>query len=858
MKKLILSALVAILLPMFGAGAAVQYWCGYTDYVTQDVVDGAVTIPDGTICGFYADQVKYWARSGTSDVKYNPGDVVTIPDDTTGDMYFYPALVYTFDCDNGIVHKEVVETSASQSVSVYPPSIDICNFPADADECEDAWVSFGYNWNPNVSKSTCNGIMGSESDGRTLLDNGYAANTSYLYHGLPERLIFHAQPMCPIKLDPQGGTFTFNNESLEKMFKFYLPYGCDSIDYGTMGGAGYVGLYLELYRDMCYTNYKPEECAWLQQNEFAFTNPGQRLVGWNTRPYGNGEYEKCDFVWNDAGDNIESFTCTSNCTWPECKTLYAVWTEKTITNPAITIDFNGGGMELDLFYLTEFPLTMDDDPKNDMYVDKNLISEEFTFDGSTITLQDMAAMVMDMAENPNASSSVSRPGYKLVGFSADPDTPGVYDCVYPDCHTYYAMWEPMDVTTPGIYVDYNGGEFTWDWGLLGNNGNPTGQIMHSTKMIVAPENAPDLVADFANTDLMQTLAPEITNIINVVDAGEIPTASFIRTDADGGIYTFIGFSADKDEIVSECVYPDCNMIYAIWAKKEYPALTIDFNGGTFNQNGATSYVIYESNAPELKELEGVDWVEPVDDADIEITLDKAFLTVELNAIYGNITRPGYRFLDLSTDKNTDVQDSCVYPECNTLYIVWEREEYPSIYLDMNGGTFNIPEEVFEGLISGGITTTKFPYVDVYNDTLAQLSEERVDIWNTDFYGTDSSGQANNDSMLMLYQEMPDVFTHPNGYKLLGLSPNPYHLESNPTCIYPDCNTFYAIWDVPMCPVAKNLSLGNGTKIPLHSDKITSPSLALQYKGQICYANMAPDAKSDTINVKYKGKVYHAE
>ena len=53
-----------------------------------------------------------------------------------------------------------------------------------------------------------------------------------------------------------------------------------------------------------------------------------------------------------------------------------------------------------------------------------------------------------------------------------------------------------------------------------------------------------------------------------------------------------------------------------------------------------------------------------------------------------------------------------------------------------------------------------------------------------------------------------------------------------------------------------IKTSNGLSVSLYSDKVTTPSLNVQYNGMVCYADMKQGNASGTINVKIGDVVYH--
>lgn len=63
--------------------------------------------------------------------------------------------------------------------------------------------------------------------------------------------------------------------------------------------------------------------------------------------------------------------------------------------------------------------------------------------------------------------------------------------------------------------------------------------------------------------------------------------------------------------------------------------------------------------------------------------------------------------------------------------------------------------------------------------------------------------------------------------------------------------------LPLCTSGvTKLHVGNDVSIPLFQTKNTSPAIYIEYKNQICYADLTVGTKSGTLNVQKDGITYH--
>lgn len=65
--------------------------------------------------------------------------------------------------------------------------------------------------------------------------------------------------------------------------------------------------------------------------------------------------------------------------------------------------------------------------------------------------------------------------------------------------------------------------------------------------------------------------------------------------------------------------------------------------------------------------------------------------------------------------------------------------------------------------------------------------------------------------------------------------------------------------VPLCNLGvRYIRAENGLRLNLYPTPYSSPRLAVEYNGDVCYGVLAPGAARNTINVELSGKIYHAE
>ncbi len=452
-----------------------------------------------------------------------------------------------------------------------------------------------------------------------------------------------------------------------------------------------------------------------------------------------------------------------------------------------------------------------------------------------------------------AGAILTRPGYNPIGVSASPTDPTAQTCIYPECNTVYVMWEPTSVIYPGIYLDYNGGHFVPNQALVDGAGAHITQ-----RAIMGPENLSYLSKNVGNdlwttsitVDYGATLAP-----ISEWDFSDLFLFDFGTMERPG--YTAIGISADPNTPgVTTCIYPECNTVYIMWAEKL--SINIDWNGGVatnlMGDDDIVSGLWSFSDAlgvPQetLQQMSGYDITELFIGTD---SMGDNIITACQDPESGvDCVNPGHTLVGFSTSPYGMVENpTCVFPECNTFYAIWEPREpgtyLPGIYIDFNGGILNF----------NGVLMTYFP---AYADNDPELNSlDGAELWTT------LEIEVFQEEALYISQNPTDeISLTRDGYTFVGISADP-NTPGVTTCIYPACNTFYAIWKplVEQCPIMKNIALGNGTKIPLikrdADSELSHPAIVVRRGNQMCYANMAPNAKSGTLNIKYKDKVYHAE
>ncbi len=328
---------------------------------------------------------------------------------------------------------------------------------------------------------------------------------------------------------------------------------------------------------------------------------------------------------------------------------------------------------------------------------------------------------------------------------------------------------------------------------------------------------------------------------------------YFNDNNDDGIYT-------EEELVvdTSILLPTHEKLYAVWNGNAKPiphlSINIDWGDGMIANlmgDGAIVSGLWSlsdalgASQSDLAEMVGVDIWEPMMDS-----YGNDIITA-CQSGDGMCMNPGHTLVGFSTSPDGMVENpTCIFPECNTFYAIWEPREpgtyLPGVTLYLNGGT----------LTSNGIT---FPYVPLIEDDNSDLSSlDGADLWTA--IGIESFQEE----LLNIAQNPTDeISLTRDGYTFVGISADP-NTPGVTTCIYPACNTFYAIWAllVEQCPIMKNIVLGNGTKIPLikreADSELSHPAIVVRRGNQMCYANMAPDAKSGTLNIKYKDKVYHAE
>ncbi len=205
-----------------------------------------------------------------------------------------------------------------------------------------------------------------------------------------------------------------------------------------------------------------------------------------------------------------------------------------------------------------------------------------------------------------------------------------------------------------------------------------------------------------------------------------------------------------------------------------------------------------------------------------------------------------------TEDEFDSDLSALLPTHKTLYAVWDGDaaQRLSINIDWNGGTVtNLMED---GATISGVWSLS-DALGIPQSDLAQMSG--MDITEI-FIGTDSLGAS-----LVAACQSGDVMCMNPGHTLVGFSPSPDGMVENPTCIFPDCNTFYAIWTeqtLQMCPTYKYIKTSTGLSVPLYATKNTTPSINIGIGGNVCYANLILGRATNAINVEYNGQIYHTE
>ncbi len=518
-------------------------------------------------------------------------------------------------------------------------------------------------------------------------------------------------------------------------------------------------------------------------------------------------------------------------------------------NPEIYINANGGVWNT--LILLQTPVITYDDYQGD-------VGDEYRIEKETLIGTNIIEQFNNLPNiygNGNNFDGVfdapilTRPRYNPTGVSASPTDPTAQTCIYPECNTIYVMWEPTTVIYPGIYLDYNGGQFVPTQALQDAG------VLITQRAIMVPENLSYLSENVGNDLWTTSITIAHGTRMSPISEWDISsvTSDFGTIERPG--YTAIGFSADPNTPgVTTCIYPECNTVYIMWAEKL--SINIDWNGGTVTGlmdtpiSGLWSFSDALGVSQEiLNQIVGMDIT--------ELFIGTDSMGAEIVALCQDpesgvdCIKPGYTLVGLSPSPDGMVENpTCVFPECNTFYAIWEPREpgtyLPGIYIDFNGGILNF----------NGSLMTYFP---AYVDNAPELNSlDGADLWTT--MGTESFQEE----LLNIAQNPTAEFSLTrDGYTFVGFSADP-NTPGVTTCIYPDCYIYYAVWAplVEQCPIIKNIALGNGTKIPLikrdADSELSHPAIVVRRGNQMCYANMAPDAKSGTLNIKYKDKVYHAE
>ncbi len=220
-----------------------------------------------------------------------------------------------------------------------------------------------------------------------------------------------------INIDWNGGTITgLMDEPLSGVWSFSDAFGISDADLAQISGMDIYAPLMDAYgNDIVAVCQDPD-------SGIICENPGYRLVGFSPSPDGK----------------VENPTCI----YPECNTLYAVWSDGSdLSFPEPGIDWQGGTVisvatgEV----LSGFTSFIGD-------IDPGGLIQLYGTD-----LLDNIAFVLTLAffEEDIASGKdiAYKKGYKFVGWGVTPDT--VIDwnnspkCIYPECHKVYAIWDAL-------------------------------------------------------------------------------------------------------------------------------------------------------------------------------------------------------------------------------------------------------------------------------------------------------------------------------------------------------------------------------------------------------------------------------
>ncbi len=203
--------------------------------------------------------------------------------------------------------------------------------------------------------------------------------------------------------------------------------------------------------------------------------------------------------------------------------------------------------------------------------------------------------------------------------------------------------------------------------------------------------------------------------------------------------------------------------------------------------------------------------------------------------------------DLKTGEILSEPEPCLVPECTDYYMLWDGDgSRLSIDIDWNGGIVTgLMEEPISGLWS-------------FSDALGASQSDLAQMSGMDIYAPLMDAFGND---IVAACQSGEIDCMNPGHTLVGFSTSPDGMVENPTCVFPECNTLYAIWaeqTLQICPTYKYIKTSTGLSVPLYATKNTTPSISIGIGESVCYADLIPGRASGAINIEYNGQIYHTE
>jgi len=163
-----------------------------------------------------------------------------------------------------------------------------------------------------------------------------------------------------------------------------------------------------------------------------------------------------------------------------------------------------------------------------------------------------------------------------------------------------------------------------------------------------------------------------------------------------------------------------------------------------------------------------------------------------------------------------------------------------VYVTVTGGTFHI-----EPIFDGSPYNTNYQQLWTRANTGYYLSPYRSTSWDIWYDGVKPCTNAPANA----HYTGPGTPDAPDG-----------SVRDANDCPW-ECNDGYGRHNdecVPLCSTARYIKTETGLSFNLYSAAYSTPRLALQHKGIVCYGILAPGQAQNTINISYNGAIYHME